>query len=69
MVTNEKILNRIWQQPTVKDGELEYFGDFMRNGKYNMLSLIMQGKWIAEGDPEDDAYSYLHTNYSVSSGS
>ena len=62
-VTNENVLQRIGHQQellkTVKQRKLAYFGHIMRNEKYHILQLIMQGKVKGRRGPGRRRTSWL----------
>lgn len=62
-VTNEAVLQRMQKEKeimkTVKQRKLSYFGHIMRNNKYNLLQLIMQGKFDGKRGPGRRRISWL----------
>lgn len=63
-VTNETVLQRMNKDKeimrTVKERKLAYFGHIMRNEKYEILHLTMQGKMDGKRGPGRRRISWLH---------
>lgn len=62
-VTNEAVLQRVRKQKevlnSIKERKLSYFGHVMRNQKYGLLQLIMQGKFNGKRGPGRRRVSWL----------
>lgn len=63
-ITNEEVLRRLGKSREIsfiiKQRKLEYFGHVMRNEKYRILQLILQGKTDSKRGPGRRRHSWLH---------
>ena len=73
-VSNVEVLNRMGKEMEVlyevKRRRLEYFGHIIRNEKYRLLQLVMEGKIEGKGRPGRKKTSWLkklRDRYGVSS--